>query len=188
MVRALGSYPSCRRFNSYHSQTIGSWCNGSIRVSKTFGAGSNPAEPEEENIMKKILVVLFMVLFSFSVFAENKMTVGLWVNVSDGMFRDRVVNEITAQMHNSREWPFEVRVQNWDADIHVIVSGMLISDINTYAWGITYTPIYFPRYTNGIAGTSNATISGMNWIAREVVKYVEEQLYFLMDDLNRQNM
>lgn len=138
--------------------------------------------------MNKVLIVLFMVLFSFSGFAENRMTVGLWVNVSDGTFRDRVVNEITAQMHSSQEWPFEVRMQDWNADIHVIVSGMPVADAPVYAWGITYTPIHFPRYTNGIAGTSNATISGMNWIARQTAKYVEEQLYFLMDDLSRQNM
>lgn len=138
--------------------------------------------------MKKILVVLFMVLFSFSVFAENKMTVGLWVSVTDDGFRTRVVNEITTRMNNSEEWPFEVIYQGWDTEIHVIVSGMRIPNIEGYAWSVTYTPIYYPRYTNGTVATTDGNISGMNWIARRTVQYVEEQLYYLIDDLTAENL
>jgi hypothetical protein len=135
--------------------------------------------------MKKILM-LFMILFlSFAVFAqENKITVGLWVVVDDETFRTRVLNEVTSQMHSSEEWPFEVKFMDWDTDVHVIISGMEISDVSRYAWGITYTPIHEPIFTNGTAAVSENTISGMNWVSRMTVQYVEEQLYILFDAMS----
>lgn len=138
--------------------------------------------------MKKILM-LFMILFlSFAVFAqENKITVGLWVVVDDDTFRTRVINEVTSQMHNSEEWPFEVKERDWDTDIHLIISGMEINDTSKYAWGITYTPIYEPVFTNGTAAVSESNISGMNWLSRRVVQYVEEQIYILFDAMNEGN-
>lgn len=138
--------------------------------------------------MKKVLIVLFMLFFSFSVYAEGTLTVGLWVVVEDETFRTRVQNELTTRLENSVEWSFEVRESDWNTNIHLIVSGMRVYNTNSYAWGITYTPIGFPSYTNGIVAVTEANISGMNWIARSISQYVEEQLFFLMDEITRQNI
>lgn len=135
--------------------------------------------------MKKILVVLFVFLLSLSVFAEERMTVGVWVNVEDDIFRTRIENEIVFQLERSQEWPFNPELYYWPADIHVIISGMRIHNSNSYAWSITYAPIHIPRYSNGVVAVTEANINGMNWLARSAVKYVEEQLYFLMDELSR---
>ena len=134
---------------------------------------------------RTMVVVLVLAVLSVSVsFAESRISVGLWVSMDDGTYRTRLINEVVHQLNNSEEWPFEVVLNGWNTSVHVILSGMVIPTVpNGYAWGVTYTPIDYPRYTNGTVATTEASISGMNWLARLVVRFVEEQLYILRDDL-----
>lgn len=134
--------------------------------------------------MKKIFITsIISLLFSISLFAQERpFTVGYWVIVENDVYRDRAINEIARQLEISQEWNFEPSFQDWETDIHLIVNGMPDSG-SGYAWGVTFTPIHQPVFTNGTIGISEDSISGVNWASRQAVIYIEEQLYILLDSM-----
>lgn len=141
--------------------------------------------------MKKLIIMVLLVIvsagFVYGQNQENPFRVGLWVNIGNETYRTRVVNEITSGLLNSQEWGFEVILGDWDTDIHLIISAMPTMNEDQYAWSFTYTPIFNPVYTNGNVATSSPDISGMNWVSRQIVSYVEEQLFIMMDDMTEGN-
>lgn len=140
--------------------------------------------------MRKLMVCFLMIfVFVFPLFSQDKepMSVGIWVFTDNETYRDRVYNEMTYRFENSEEWSFDIDHDNpWSADIHIILSGMEDSG-NGIAWSISYTPIFAPRYTNANVAVSEKNISGMNWVARQSVKFVEGELYIIYDDTINEN-
>lgn len=142
--------------------------------------------------MKRSLVaILLFILVGVYAFAQSptqRTTVGLWVAVNDSTYRTRFINEIVPSLNNNPDWNFTVIENEWDTDVHVIVSGMPVVGADAYAWSITVTPIFAPYWTNGTAATSAANIGGMNWMARTTVDYIVNQLYAWYDTvLDQQN-
>lgn len=142
--------------------------------------------------MKRIVVVAAVLLLGFTgvLFAQSpstRSTVGLWVAVENEAFRNRVMSEMTTLLNNTPDWNLEVRPRDWNTDIHVIVSGMAIPGTQAYAWGVTFTPMFAPYWTNGSVATSTANVSGMNWVARQLVEYVISQLYSWYDTVGTPN-
>lgn len=140
--------------------------------------------------MRKFLFLILFVLLSGVVFSQQQeeFSVGVWVFVEDGDYRDRVYNEFKKQVESSNEWEFRVERENpWEANIHIILAGMPTDSNSAYAWSITYTPIFAPKYTNGNVGIFDNSISGMNLVARQTANFVENQLYIWYDDQLEQN-
>ena len=124
---------------------------------------------------------------TFGLFAQNQeqpFTVGYWVSIENDSYRQRAVNELENVLENSNEWLFDTKFQNWETDIHVIISAMQDSG-SGIAWSITFTPIFTPRFTNGTVAVSHDTISGVNWAVRQAGRFVEEQMYLMLDSLQQ---
>lgn len=138
--------------------------------------------------MKKIVIVLVFVLIAVFSFAQetDAITVGYWVFMEEGYenFHTRVVNEFKSSLESDKDWNMVALYREWDSDIHVIISGVSIPEVPAFAWSVTYTPIHVPHFTNGDVYLSEHSISGMNWIARSAVQFVNESLYILWDNAN----
>lgn len=141
--------------------------------------------------MRKLLFLILFVFLSGMVFSqqqEEEFSIGVWVFVDDDVYRDRVYNEFKKQSESSNEWDFRVEEDNpWDANIHIVLVGMPTDSNNAYAWSVTYTPIFAPRYTNGNVGIFDNDIGGMNLVARQTVSFIENELYIWYDDQLEQN-
>lgn len=138
--------------------------------------------------MRKVVVGVFLImLMAVTMTAtaqenDRPMSVGLWVVVQDEGFARRVFNATVEALESSEDWLFEVQPGEWDTDVHVIINGMPVVGTRIYAWSVTFTPIFAPHYTNGVVATSDADMSGMNWLAQNAAQYVIDQLYYWYDD------
>lgn len=134
--------------------------------------------------MRKLFLIVLLTLSASLLYSQSpthETTIGVWVAVHNEQFRSRVINELTSAINNNPDWNMTLQVGEWDTDVHLILSGMSTPDSSIYAWSITVTPIFAPHWTNGTAATSEANISGMNWLARTATEYLIEQLYAWYD-------
>jgi len=133
--------------------------------------------------MRKVFLAVLLLVAATTIYGQSpteEASVGVWVVADKPHYRTRVINELASIINNHSDWNLDFQLENWDADVHVVVSGMPVGE-SLYAWSITVTPIFAPRWTNGSAAIAAANISGMNWVAQTTADYLITQLYAWYD-------
>lgn len=138
--------------------------------------------------MRKILLIGLLMVIALTAWGQSNddsFTVSLWVGIEDNTYQTRVYNEIVTQLRTSSEWSFVIDQENvYSTDIHLVVTGVHIEGTNRYAWSISFTPNFMPHFNNANVAVSESNISGMNWVARKSVEFVEGQLYVIYDAMS----